>query len=245
MLSVVTAPSGTVVGDTDTQTLSAKTLTTPTIASFTNATHTHQDAAGGGTLIATSIFASGTVPTARLGSGTANSTTFLRGDQTWATPASGGSTTWLSAPELFSDATHGWKAQGAETFRTYPLDDASTKFVAGNCVVPATFTGISSIKLYYYGASVDGNNIVFRVQTGVIDKSSAGNTETADTTATLTTVAGTQTGIGILTAPADSYNALTIAAGNLLAFRFERVGADASDTYSSTIDVIGIEITWS
>lgn len=33
---------------------------------------------------------SGTVATARLGSGTANSTTFLRGDQTWATPASGG-----------------------------------------------------------------------------------------------------------------------------------------------------------
>jgi hypothetical protein len=34
---------------------------------------------------------SGTVPTARLGSGTASSTTYLRGDQTWATPAGGGS----------------------------------------------------------------------------------------------------------------------------------------------------------
>jgi hypothetical protein len=38
---------------------------------------------------------SGTVATARLGSGTANSTTFLRGDQTWATPAGGsGSDPW-------------------------------------------------------------------------------------------------------------------------------------------------------
>jgi hypothetical protein len=36
-----------------------------------------------------SNLASGTVPTARLGSGTANSTTFLRGDQTWATAISG------------------------------------------------------------------------------------------------------------------------------------------------------------
>jgi hypothetical protein len=32
----------------------------------------------------------GLVPTARLASGTANSTTFLRGDRTWAVPTSGG-----------------------------------------------------------------------------------------------------------------------------------------------------------
>jgi hypothetical protein len=35
---------------------------------------------------------SGTVPTARLGSGTANNTTYLRGDNTWATPSGGGGT---------------------------------------------------------------------------------------------------------------------------------------------------------
>jgi len=78
-------PAGAVVGTTDSQTLSAKTLTTPTIADFTNATHNHQSAAGGGSLDAAAI-GSGTVAAARLGTGTANSTTFLRGDQTWATP---------------------------------------------------------------------------------------------------------------------------------------------------------------
>jgi hypothetical protein len=46
------------------------------------------------TALNASNLASGTVPTARLGSGTANSTTYLRGDNTWAT-VSGGVTTAL------------------------------------------------------------------------------------------------------------------------------------------------------
>jgi hypothetical protein len=53
--SAVHGLSGTVVGTTDTQTLTNKTLTTPTIASFANATHDHEDAAGGGTITVAAI----------------------------------------------------------------------------------------------------------------------------------------------------------------------------------------------
>lgn len=48
--------TGAVVGTTDTQTLTNKTLTTPTIGSFTNSTHTHLNAAGGGTLTGGAIY---------------------------------------------------------------------------------------------------------------------------------------------------------------------------------------------
>ena len=41
-------PTGDIVGTTDTQTLTNKTLTTPTIGDMTNANHDHDDAAGGG-----------------------------------------------------------------------------------------------------------------------------------------------------------------------------------------------------
>jgi hypothetical protein len=54
-----------VAGISAVQTLSGKTLTTPTIASFVNAAHDHQSAAGGGAL-ATAAITSGTFADARI-----------------------------------------------------------------------------------------------------------------------------------------------------------------------------------
>lgn len=66
--------TGAVVGTTNTQTLSGKTLTTPTIANFTNATHNHTNAAGGGQL-AIEGATTGTLSVSRGGTGRTTSTT--------------------------------------------------------------------------------------------------------------------------------------------------------------------------
>lgn len=56
------------------------------IPDFTNSTHSHTNAAGGGTLDAAAI-GSGTIATARLGSGSPSSTNALLGNQTYGNPA--------------------------------------------------------------------------------------------------------------------------------------------------------------
>ena len=53
------------------------TIVTPTIDSFTNATHDHEDAAGGAQLTASNALDA---------TGTPDNTTFLRGDDTWVSP---------------------------------------------------------------------------------------------------------------------------------------------------------------
>lgn len=80
-------PASPIVGTTDSQTLTNKTLTAPVLGGTVTGTYT----LGGTPSLDAGGIASGTLATARLGSGSASSSTFLRGDSTWATaaPASG------------------------------------------------------------------------------------------------------------------------------------------------------------
>ncbi len=75
---------------------------------------------------------SGTVPTARLGSGTANNSVFLRGDNTWATPSGGGSGISNviddTTPELGGHLNLNSKnLTGAGTFTGTPVFDCNVK----------------------------------------------------------------------------------------------------------------------
>lgn len=67
------APTGDIVGTTDTQTLGQKTLLSPTINDFTNAKHTHLNDPGGGALDAASV-KSGTFAINRGGTGQSSKT---------------------------------------------------------------------------------------------------------------------------------------------------------------------------
>ena len=82
--------------------------------------------------------ATGTVPTARLATGTANSTTFLRGDQTWAVPASGAS---LAGGELFN------------------INVSNATGYAVNTTMSAAFTAPATAGLEYVVHSIQVTNI--------------------------------------------------------------------------------------
>lgn len=96
---------GPVVGETGSQTLTNKTLTSPTINGFTNAGHTHLNAAGGGTL-STAAIGSGTWSQDRLAD-TANRTgsyAFGRGSavlvDSGTAAGSNGTAVWAQRPRV-------------------------------------------------------------------------------------------------------------------------------------------------
>ena len=89
--------------------------------------------------------ASGTVGTARLGSGTADTTTFLRGDQTWAAP-SGASSDWhtISDEVLASDGSFAFPSLSGLTDIEIELRGRSTYSGAATDGVRMTLNGNTS-----------------------------------------------------------------------------------------------------
>jgi hypothetical protein len=86
------------------ETLTNKTLTAPTIADFTNATHDHGDADDGGTIAHSVLTGIGTG--IHLPAYSSDSTTYLNGDGEWTTPAGAGGDVYDS-DIIFTDITTG------------------------------------------------------------------------------------------------------------------------------------------
>jgi hypothetical protein len=111
-----------------TQTLTNKTLTTPTIGDFTNATHNHSNAAGGGN-IGTSGISDDAITAAKMQFGmVANRQGGATGDATYQT--AGTSNTDTSAKAIFTQIGVG-NIAGAETTVTFPTAFNQIPLVVG------------------------------------------------------------------------------------------------------------------
>jgi hypothetical protein len=141
------------------KTLTSPTLTTPTIASFANATHTHEDAAGGGTLDEDALAL--TDVTTNNASATKHGflkklentgIKFLRDDGTWQTPSAGTSMlTTIPHPNAAIVQNNG--ANGGGSFNL--AISTSTTMRVGQIIVPFAITA-NKISFRCNGVSVAG-----------------------------------------------------------------------------------------
>lgn len=140
--SVVAAPSGTIVGTSDPQALTNK-VVDGSANTITNVS------------LATGV--TGNLPVTRLNSGTgANSTSFWRGDGTWATPAGAGTVTSvaLSAPAMFTVSGSPITSSGTLTF-TLANQSANQVFAGpttGSAAAPS-FRTLVAADIPAFGAS--------------------------------------------------------------------------------------------
>lgn len=190
-------------------TLAGKTLTTPTIASFVNAGHSHQDAAGGGTLD-TSAIASGTLGKARGGTG-ADFSTGQPQNQVFASPDG---------------------AAGAVGLRALVANDipnlAASKITSGQLVlarggVGADLSATGGAGQYLKQVSVGATITVGTIPDGDLPTTLAGKTLTTPTIADFTNAAhGHQNAAG-----GGSLDGAAIGSGTVAAARLGLMTGDS------------------
>lgn len=156
-----------------------------------NASHTH----------AASDITSGVLGTARLGTGTADSTKFLRGDGTWQTIASGSGT--VTSVD-FSGGTTGLSASGG------PITTSGTFTMGGVLVVANGGTGASSLTGYVKGAGTSALTASATIPGSDISGNISGNAANVTGTVAVanggtggTTAATGRTGLGVYVQSGD------------------------------------------
>ena len=146
------------VGKTATQTLTNKTLTTPTIGDFSNANHNHTNSAGGGTLGESALLLSDNttndVSTSKHGfvpKAPNDTTKYLRGDGTWASVSQSASVTFIPQPQgmLFANTSSGDLIVNSTI-------SSNTTMSVGRVSIPYSMTSLTKISFLVNSVSVAG-----------------------------------------------------------------------------------------
>lgn len=172
-LSVTSNTYMSVLTVTNTITAGGLVVSAPTFSSFVNSQHNHQDAAGGGQLNASSVFSAGTIPTARLGSGVADSTTFLRGDSTWQVPAGSGSSIFfdgvsVSNPDFDSNTNVVWQINGTNV-TAYVTNVTSGQILGGTGFGDVVRAGSPTISDPIFTSTIFFEGLVFTIEGAIAD----------------------------------------------------------------------------
>lgn len=145
---------------------------------------------------------SGVMATARLGTGTANSTTYLRGDGTWQVVSGGGGGTVTSV--AVSGGTTGLGVSGS------PITSSGTITLNGVLVVANGGTGASSLTGYVKGSGTSALTASSTIPGSDISGNISGNAANVTGTVAVanggtggTTAATARTGLGIYTQSGD------------------------------------------
>lgn len=218
-------------------TLTTPALGTPSALTLTNAT---------GLPLSTGV--TGNLPVANLNSGTsASSTTFWRGDGTWATPA-GGSGSGTKTLAVFSPMTSQPPATAFATLDTrnsiavLDFDDAAVESTTFVGVIPegAVLTSGISARIHWMATSATSGNCRWRVEF-----ERAGTDNDSDNYDTATEATGAANGTsGIETVTSITCTTIdSLVAGDRFRVRVSRVGNDGTnDTMSGDSELVAVEL---